>query len=457
MPKEPSNTKEIRSYHTVLPEVETLLSVQTVPKAVCSFFHSETEGHALRLDADDFGIVRFHARALKGWKPLEVHLEYAGENGEKIRHALTLRGDHDHDAPITVNEVGSGAKGASRPPLGANAMGLSNPELIALGYPPRPDPKLDPARYARWHRIVSRPFQAVSSRIVARPEVTFSRPARMNSPTLPLPPPRAELTNNITLQNWSGAYITNPAAQFCLIQADWNVPAVFAIPGAPVYSAASEWVGLDNGTTDLYQAGSLSECIVFPAFGWTFTNYSMWVEMLPFNQWLIPNFAVSPRDAVSVDIFLADQNGTVWFQNGRDGGLTPADNSVWFMIYNYSQGESFWGTYPATSVSLDGQTSTPFTGTTAEFIIERPSLNNSPVPLASFGIAGMQNCWYSDSFYGERPWPLGADGSTPLDGSLAYVNMQDPVTNNFLDLTFSSPDPTSPEGYQIAFLWTNYL
>jgi hypothetical protein len=63
MPNESSSRKEIHTHHTVLPEVKTLLSVQTAPNAVFSLFHSETEGIPLRLDADDLGVVRFHTRA----------------------------------------------------------------------------------------------------------------------------------------------------------------------------------------------------------------------------------------------------------------------------------------------------------------------------------------------------------------------------------------------------------
>jgi hypothetical protein len=337
-------------------------------------------------------------------------------------------------------------------------MEFPNRELIALGYPPRPDPRQSPARYARWRRIVSQPFQAVNPRVVERPDITHSRPVQLKSPTLPLPPPQAGAMNNFPLNNWSGPILTNPQGQFYAIQADWSVPDVFALPGAPFISAASEWVGFDNSPTDLYQAGSWSQCNNYAVFGfgWAITSYSIWVELLPFSAYFLPNFAVSPRDSVSVDIFVADQNGTTWFQNGDNGGLTPADNSVWFLIYNYTQGQSFWGTYSTAPVSSGGQSSTGFTGTLAEFILERPSLSSGTLPLASFGSAGMNNCWYADSFYGEQYFSLGADGSSPFDGSLAYYDMQNQATNNSLDLTFSSPD-SNTGGSQVAFIWTNYL
>ncbi len=164
-------------------------------------------------------------------------------------------------------------------------------------------------------------------------------PAEVFSPTLPLPPPMALAMFNSNSNIWSGATYTNPAAQYFWIEADWNVPGAFSVPGSPPYSAVAEWIGLDNSGTDLFQAGTDSECWVFTVFGftWTFTNYWMWIEALPFAPWALPNFPLSPGDSVSVDIFVADQNGNTWFQDGANGGLTTADNSVWFMIYNYTQ------------------------------------------------------------------------------------------------------------------------
>ena len=369
-------------------------------------------------------------------------------------------------------------------------MALSNKELLKRGYPPRPDPVKAPARYARWHRIVSRPFMRVHPRRVAHPDVSFSRrkqsaeifsptlplppprrpgrvahpetslsrrklPPEIFSPTLPLPPPMARAMFNNNSNNWSGAYYQNPAAQFFWIQADWNVPGVYGWEGAPFYSAVAEWVGLDNSGTDLYQAGTDSECYVI--FGWTFTNYWMWIETLPFAPWGVPNFPVSPGDAVSVDIFVADQNGNTWFQNDSNGGLTRADNSVWFMLYNYTQGLSFWGTLPTAPQTLDGLSSTGYTGSTAEFIVERPGSSGGGIfPLAFFGLASMNNCWYGDSEYGDRAWHLGADGSTPFVGTLTYLNMQDSSNGNLLTLPISVPDPTSGGGYEILWFWTNF-
>ena len=143
---------------------------------------------------------------------------------------------------------------------------------------------------------------------------------------------------------------------------------------------------------------------------------------------------------------------------GENGGLTAADDNVWFMLYNESQHYSFWGALPTSPESGGGLRSTGFTGATAEFILERPTVNGSPAPLAEFLITYMDGCWYGDSEYGNDGWPLLANGSTPFEANLTYINMVDQATGNLLAIPVSIPDPTSgPESYQIVWWWVNYL
>jgi hypothetical protein len=451
--------KPSRFEHTLLPEAETQVTLLTSPHAVCHLVHDQDKDHRLQLDADENGIVRFHARPSKNAKPIEFALECKDQQGTIARHIVALQpGMPSAPQPFSPS-------GTLRQPLTGDPLALSNKELIARGYPPRPDSVKHPGRYARWYKRVSKPFTAVTPHKVEHPDVRFSKsprliqPPKLDSPTLPLPPPVMRSMFNASWSTWSGASLTNPNLQFFWIEADWNVPAVFNVNDLP-YSAVAKWIGLDNSATDLYQAGTDSECWFIPFFGaWTITNYWMWIESLPFAPWGIPNFPVSPGDSVGVDIFVADQNGNTWFQDGENGGLTPADDAVWFMIYNYSQNLSYWGTLATSSYSAGGLTSTGFTGSSVEFIIERPSdlSSGSPFPLAPFGFTVMNNCWYGDALYGDRPFQLGADGTSPFDGNLTYGNMLDNSTGNLLALPFSMPDPNSPGGYQIIWLWLNSL
>jgi hypothetical protein len=111
---------------------------------------------------------------------------------------------------------------------------------------------------------------------------------------------------------------------------------------------------------------------------------------------------------------------------------------------------------PTAPQTLDGTSSTGFTGTTAEFIIERPLYNGSEAALANFGLAVMQGCWYGDAQYGDQAFPLGQDGSSPFDGNLSYWNMQNAANGDLLDIAISAADPTS-SGAEIIWIWTNYL
>ena len=167
---------------------------------------------------------------------------------------------------------------------------------------------------------------------------------------------------------------------------------------------------------------------------------------MPDNPYDLPNFPVSPLDEIEVAIFLADENGTTTFSD--TGDLTPADNSVWFMIYDLSTEQSYWGTLPRRD---------SFTGATAEFIVERPSYgppgNQPPLPLANYDIAEMENCWFSDTWAGQSTLDYNGDG--PWFGTLdtiTMVNPDDGVTLSDAHVSTYGSDG----GGTIWFVWRNY-
>lgn len=89
--------------------------------------------------------------------------------------------------------------------------------------------------------------------------------------------------------------------------------------GSPIpYTAAAEWVGWGSGPSDLFQSGTDSESFSF--LGWTISIYWMWIEALPYAPWAVTNFPIDPGDQIRVTIFLADANGTTWFNEPRGGG-----------------------------------------------------------------------------------------------------------------------------------------
>jgi hypothetical protein len=251
--------------------------------------------------------------------------------------------------------------------------------------------------------------------------------------------------NNISFSNWSGGYMTNPDVRYWDVQADWLIPTIQQdVPVNLGYAAAAEWIGLDNAGNDLVQSGSDSESYNIQFFGedWTFTNYSVWIESLPDAPYYLPNFPASPQDELSIAIFLADANGNTTFSNGD---LTPSDDTVWFMIYNLTTNNSYWGTLPKPAA---------FSGSTVDFIIEAPNVNGSTTNLADFGLAGMHNCWFADSWFGFSS--LDYDGTDPSVGTLNDITMYNNGTGDTLASAYIYANFDTPGGGNILWVWQNY-
>jgi hypothetical protein len=440
----------------VLLEAETMVTLQMPPRSICSLYHPASPGRRLQLDADDRGIVRFHATAKVGAQPVELRLEYSDDSGLGWRRAVSLSADFHSTPSMSAPELVSApvVSGSVRTALEGDPMQFSGAELVAGGYPPRPDPVKAPAQYARWLRAVSQPLTVVSPRTVAHPELAHSpRPSlAATGPGQPQPGSVA----NADWDYWCGAYLAKPSGQFYDISASWDVPTV--ISNGPEFSAVVEWVGLDNAAGDLYQAGTGSECLNLDP--WNIVTYFMWMESLPWSWWVVPGFPVAPGDTVTVDIWVANQIGTTIFQDPSEGndGLTRADNSVWFYLMS-SNGSSFMGTYPTAPESIGGQQSTGFSGQTAEFILERPTINGEVVPLAFFAPTLMRGCSYGDALYGDwTQFSLGPDnGTEPFDGNLTYITMVDSANDDILATPIVIPDPSGVAGaYSMMYLWQDW-
>ncbi len=425
---------------SVVAGLRTTLSIQTTPGASCIFRadNDTNSGHTLRLDADEDGVVWIHAKA-KSQSPMPVtaSLDCTAENGKQTHYPLEVVA-HPAGPRSTPLSTRQQAHGKLLPALGSEAESMTSSELVAHGFPPRPDQTRSPGAYAQWKKLVSHSFVAVNPKRIPHPEVR-------HSPTLPLPPPRITYSNSIFFSNWSGAYMTNPDVRYWDVQADWVLPAVQDVPLYIGYAAAAEWVGLDNSGNDLVQSGTDSESYDISFFGneWNFQNYSMWIESLPYAPYYLPNFPVSPGDEISVSIFLADQNGNTTFYNGD---LTPNDDSVWFMIYNLSTNNSYWGTVPKPA---------GFSGSTVDFIVEAPQVNGSTTNLADFGLAGMHDAYFADSWFGFSS--LDYNGSEPNVGTLNDITMLNFGSGDTLASSYIYPNYSAPGGGNILWVWQNYF
>jgi hypothetical protein len=474
------STQGLQSFARAVPlEQETLIVLDVAPHSAYRIFHGADPKKHLQLDSDERGRLSFYLTVPRNTEPFELHLVKAGE---ELAHPIAISADpHYWERHDEAKVQSHAAKGAIRPALTGFPQGVSNKELTSRGYPPQPNPERSPTAHARWRELVSKPYTLVNDFRVPHEDIRFGShvgAGSIMSPTLPLPPPSPELAQslkflrrsfprvrqwersffNATSSTWSGALVQQPVNNFFLVQADWQVPRVGPTPGASWRAEAAVWVGLGNGSNDLFQSGTDSVSVTFPLAPHSeavvcLTNYWMWIEVLPFAPWAVPNFPIGPGDEVSVNIHVADQAGNVWFREDNEGGgLTAQDNSVWFMLYNRTRGLSYWGIVPTQTPSDS------FNGNIVEFILEQPSNSEGGTwPLANFGTARMRNCAYGDAQFGNlQQFSIPPDdGSQPFDGNVSYLNMVNPSNGHRLATAISCPDASSFGGNDIFWLWSN--
>lgn len=180
-------------------------------------------------------------------------------------------------------------------------------------------------------------------------------PSSTPTPTL-LPTPRIS-----TDYNWGGyAVATNfssPQPVITAVGASWTVPQI-SISSSDTFSAI--WVGI-GGTfsTSLIQVGTEQDCINGQIV------YSAWYELLPQNSRTIADMIISPGDNITASVAMENGSLDAWTINIRD----------------LSNGQNFHQTFFYYSSQLS-----------AEWIVERPTVNGQLSSLADFGQIIMSNC-----------------------------------------------------------------
>ncbi len=390
----------------VPPARATLVTVQVQPHSVCYFYHPEAKQRRIQIDADNRGIVRFHARAMKGATPTEFHLEspqrwqggatYTIALSAEIRHKPSMSSPELVSAPIVSGEV--------RPPLEGDPLALSDAELVAKGYPPRPDPEKAPAQYSRWLKNVSRAFTRIDTHRVAHPDYGRSKgnrapdgvAASQSGNAVPMLGASGGSQANINFYNcWTGAYFTNPDRPDSHRSRQSGTRRWCSRFRAARHSR--QWwsgIGLDNrggrvSTRPAPAARVLQHLFLGDhhllhvdgkrcrgAGGWCpISRYRLATRSASISGWRTSS---ARRSTSKVHLGRADATG---------------QQSVWFYLTNATNGASFMGTYQTAPESQGGLTSTGFTGRTAEFILERPTINGSYTDLAFFlQPALMTNC-----------------------------------------------------------------
>jgi hypothetical protein len=167
-------------------------------------------------------------------------------------------------------------------------------------------------------------------------------------------------TETLISLDWGGYGVSSnvlfPQPIVSSVNASWTVPSV-TVTGLNTFSAA--WIGIGGQTdTTLIQVGTEQDSIDGQ------TVYNLWYEMLPADSITIPNIKVSPGDQITASIALRDSNTNTW-------QITINDATI-------AQGFSQNFQYNSTRL-------------TAEWIIERPTVNNQLSELANFGSVTFNN------------------------------------------------------------------
>lgn len=216
-------------------------------------------------------------------------------------------------------------------PSGFDVTTASPDELALYGIPPRPDPLNAPTEFAMWSTAFKKGFKLI------KPELRVS--SRRHAPV------QGFDESASTSNNWAGSVLTNFAPlQALFVAAQWQVQWVW--PGSgPFPQYLASWIGMDGfDNTDVLQAG------VDQLFDGPAETTNLWYEWYPADAVDITNLPVNPGDTVTC---LVNRLGDV-----------PADATVVFTV-NGTAGVSIFFKIPD---------NTTFFGSSAEFIVERPTL-----------------------------------------------------------------------------------
>jgi hypothetical protein len=174
--------------------------------------------------------------------------------------------------------------------------------------------------------------------------------------------------------NWAGYVVSsdlqNPQPNATAVSASWVVPLVVTSNTNDTYSAI--WIGIGgqfNNDSTLIQCGTEQDSIDGQA------RYFAWFELLPRLSTTIFSMFISPGDTMLASIQLANGTSNQWGIS-----LTDTNSSQTFQrnfIYDSSQ-------------------------LTAEWIVERPTVDGNISELMDFGNVTFTNCTATiDSFSGD--------------------------------------------------------
>ena len=414
-------------HFTVPPHAVNRVVLQTEPEAACNLHVAGDNDPAktMTLYANIEGYVQFHFTPNEETEdvPLQLDCATAGAVSTHPVH-LHIGSSPTADMPAPMTSIPAPKGSRVLPALtDESARQLSDQEIVALGYSPRPDPAESPEAYTKWLETYSRPITMLPPQSVRQSAIRHT-----------LPSVEAGFFSS---SHWSGYVAQSVPSSYIRVNGWWHVPNNGNPESPSINQRSSFWVGLDGyGLSDLVQAGTEQSIVNFGAFGFIHDNYA-WTEVVP-NQAEQQQFSVNPDDYMHVTVWVGDSTGA----------QTPLGHTAWFSIVDQTQSQG--GIY---STPLAG---TSFSGSTAEWIMERPCVANCFGPasgwvfpdLAHYGPVIMTDAWVSTPTSGTKVTNYSTAENVRIN---MYNNNYNFPDNNWLSTVYSTSTPT-----EMQFLWRNY-
>jgi hypothetical protein len=276
-------------------------------------------------------------------------------------------------------------------PEGFDPITATPRELLAYGYPARPDALRHPRQHELWMRTMSRPIRLIEPELVATKK-------RSRGPRRDYGKPAGGWCGSIAYASSVNAGQPNApvpeSVQFVMGQ--WTVPHIAGPkPGSSICSC---WIGIDgansdSGSNDILQAGTTQQILENSDGGGDYGSFA-WYEWFPGDSAMIMSPAVSPGDTVFCTICAS----------------SPAVGVFHLLNVTTGIGTAFILTPPTT---VDGlPLDIKLVGDTVEWVIEVPTDEN--LDLARFG-----NIFFDECIAGT------SSGYTILGGKGTLVSMLD--------------------------------
>ena len=292
-------------------------------------------------------------------------------------------------------------------PAGFDPVRASARELLAYGYPGRPDPERQPELHRLWTSTFARPISAITPQFA----LTTRRPART----------RLRYADTVG-SGWSGSLYAVPAGgdPVTYVSGQWTVPAVVPPPGDHGLSACATWIGIDSAgstssdlSSDILQAGTTQEV----TYGQSPATWA-WCQWFPQDPVTVTNLAVVPGDVMYCVICV----------------YSPTEAAVY--LGNQTTGQ-------LASFIKDAPPNVTVTGSTAEWILESPQLSAGGFTiLTKFGDVYFDNCIAGTN---------GPDGpQTVLGGGDASLIMVGDDDGTFVDI--ATPLTLSDRAFKVQYV-----